>query len=538
MGRIRQGLSVFDYPHDRGAYVAYFLGAVVPLLVLGVVVERLVLAPIGISLDGWRASELGERGFVGLVTSVAALSLGCFFMLRRLVNASIHENRRLAYHDALTGLPNRRLFKDRLELALAQARRQGATVAVCFLDLDGFKKVNDSLGHEAGDRLLQVVAERLTASVREGDSLSRGDPDAAEPAVSRLGGDEFTILLPGIHEAEDAGRVARRILTTLREGFEIDGREVFATASIGIAAAPVDGDSAEQLLRNADTAMYAAKERGRNTLQFFSSSMNAATERKLDLERRLRHALENDDLSLYYQPIRNSQTGRTTGVEALLRWTDPELGEIPPAEFVPVAEDAGLIVAIGDWVIRSACAQAREWREAGLEPIRIAVNVSGHQLREPGFVATVAEALAQGGLSSADLEIEITESTIMQDDEATNEAFQALSDLGLSIALDDFGTGYSSLSYLRRFAIDRVKIDHSFVAGIPDDAEDMAVTAAIVAMAHNLLLRVVGEGVETLAQAQSLIELGCDELQGYLFSRPVPARELVRFLEAEKSAAG
>jgi diguanylate cyclase (GGDEF)-like protein len=537
MSPLRERFSVFAHSADRGTYIAYFLGAIVPLIALGIVVERFVLAPVGGPGGTGLIAALGSQEVLTLLSSVTMLSLGCFFMLRRIVNRSISENRTLAYHDVLTGLPNRRLFKDRLQLALASAARDRSLVAACFLDLDGFKNVNDSLGHSAGDRLLEMVAERLTRVLRLSDSIAREDGDPSQTALSRLGGDEFTILLTGIHEDQDAGRVARRILRELSSKFEIDGRDVFVTASIGIAVAPSDGNSVDELLRNADIAMYAAKQSGRNTFRFFSRDMNQATDRKLDLERRLRIALERDEFSLHYQPIRCSSTGRTTAIEALLRWNDAELGDVSPVEFIPVAEDAGLIVALGEWVIRTACSQARAWQDAGFRPVRMAVNVSGQQLRDPGFVDIVARTLEESGLSTESLELEITESTIMQDDEATNEAFQKLTDLGLAIALDDFGTGYSSLSYLRRFTIDRVKIDRSVVAGIPGDVDDMAVTAAIVAMAHNLMLRVVGEGVETPEQAQSLRELGCDELQGYLFSRAVRAEDVIPFLVEEKPAA-
>jgi EAL domain-containing protein (putative c-di-GMP-specific phosphodiesterase class I) len=314
----------------------------------------------------------------------------------------------------------------------------------------------------------------------------------------------------------------------------VDHHEIFVTASIGIAVAPSDGEDVETLLKNADTAMYAAKDRGRDSFQFYSKSMNQAAERKLDIERCLRRALEDDALSLHYQPLLEAVSGATRGAEALLRWDDPELGPVSPSEFVPVAEDTGLIVPIGTWVLRNACAQAQAWQTAGYRPIRMSVNVSGHQLRQPTFVGTVEQTLRDSRLSRAYLELEITESTIMQDDEATAAAFRELDELGVGLVLDDFGTGYSSLSYLRRFAIGRVKIDRSFVAEIPGNSEDMAFTAAIVAMAHNLLLTVVAEGVETLEQVQSLRELGCGELQGYLFSVPVPAGEFVRFLEREK----
>jgi EAL domain-containing protein (putative c-di-GMP-specific phosphodiesterase class I) len=306
------------------------------------------------------------------------------------------------------------------------------------------------------------------------------------------------------------------------------------TASVGIAIYPFDGDTVETLLKSADTAMYCAKELGRNNCKFFSASMNDESERKRGLEERLRGALSRDALSVHYQPLRNVETGRVVGAEALVRWTDSELGSVSPAEFIPVAEDAGLIEPIGEWVLRTAAAQSRAWQAAGLEPIRIAVNVSGHQVRKAGFVEKVALVLQETGLSAAHLELEITESTIMQDDELIDASFKALGDMGIGLALDDFGTGYSSLTYLRRFPITRVKIDRSFVEGIPNDAKNLAVSAAIISMAHHLMMSVVGEGVETEEQAQSLSELGCEELQGFLFSPAVPADEFVRFLEPEK----
>ena len=406
-------------------------------------------------------------------------------------------------------------------------------MATLFFDLDEFKRINDSLGHSSGDRLLCQVAERLVSVVRRTDAVGRAD--SSEAGVSRLGGDEFTFLLPGISDAQDAGQVAKRALQRLREPFRVDGHEIFVSASIGIAVSPMDGEDVETLLKNADTAMYAAKERSRNSFQFYSRAMNEAAERKLVVEACLREALEQNDLSLHYQPLIDGVTGKTRGAEALLRWDDQELGSLSPSEFIPIAEGTGLIVPVGAWVLRTACEQAQAWQTAGFRPIRMSVNVSGHQLRQPGFIESVRQTLRETGLSPAYLDFEITESTIMQDDEATAEVFRDLDELGVGLVLDDFGTGYSSLSYLRRFAISRVKIDRSFVAEIPGNPEDMAVTAAIVAMAHSLLLTVVGEGVETLEQAQSLRELGCEELQGYLFSAAVPATEFDRFLEREKS---
>ena len=536
MSESKPSLSLFSHPADRGTFVAYFLGAIVPLVVLGVVVDRYVLGPIG-AFDNHPVAIGGSQQILLLFGSISALSLSCFFMLRRLVKRSIDENRTLAYYDILTGLPNRLMYGDRLEQALRNAERDGSMVATCFLDLDGFKRINDTLGHASGDLLLRQVSERLTSSIRLNDSVGRIASECQETPVSRFGGDEFTFLLTGLSDPGDAGRVASRVLGALREPFTIEGHELYATASIGIAISPADGSDGETLLERADTAMYHAKSCGRNNFQYYSAEMNRATERKLEIERHLRRALENDEFTLHYQPVRDARNGVTTGAEALLRWEHPELGPVSPSEFIPIAEDTGLIVPIGAWVLRTACAQVRAWQDQGYQSLRMAVNVSGQQIRNPAFVEKAAEVLAEIGLSPDLVELEITESTIMQDDEMTDSAFQRLSELGFGLALDDFGTGYSSLSYLRRFAISRVKIDRSFVSRIPGIAEDLALVAAIVAMARNLLLPTVAEGVESLEQAQSLRELGCDELQGFLFSPAVPAADFTRFLERKKATA-
>jgi diguanylate cyclase (GGDEF)-like protein len=530
--RLGNPLSTFSHAADRGAAVAYFLGAVVPLVVLGIVTERYVLAPIAEPIDAFWV--VGSGWVLALFGSISFLSLSCFFMLRLLVRRSLDENRALAYYDGLTGLPNRRMYEDRLEQALMHAQRQGTLVATCFLDLDGFKRINDTLGHGSGDQLLCRVSERLVGSMRRGDSFVRARSDETQSAVSRLGGDEFTFLLTGISDAQDAGRAARRILYSLREPFQIDHHEVFVTASIGIAVFPFDGEEAETLRRNADTAMYWAKDRGRNNYQFYSSFMNETAERKLELEGRLRRALKSDGFTLFYQPVRDAVSGDVVGAEALLRWVDPEIGPVPPSEFVPIAEDTGLIAEIGGWVLRTACAQAQAWQDEGFRAIRMGVNVSGHQLRQPTFLESVARALRETGISPGCLEMEITESTIMQDDSVTVATCRQLDEMGVGLVLDDFGTGYSSLSYLRRFPIGRVKIDRSFVSELPACRDDAALTKGIIAMAHSLGLEVVAEGVETVEQAEFLRQVHCDDLQGYLFSPAVPLAEFARFLSLDK----
>jgi diguanylate cyclase len=443
--------------------------------------------------------------------------------------------RYLAYYDGLTGLPNRQLFHEQLRRALEWAERQSQCVALLFLDLDRFKQVNDTLGHTVGDALLCEVSGRMTRSLRLGDYLAR--PDGREPRgeVSRLGGDEFTVLLAGLASGEDAAVVAQRVLDELARPIPAGGYELFTTASIGIAVYPADGHDLETLLRNADTAMYQAKSNHGNSFQFYTEAMNATAARKLHLASRLRHALASDQLEINYQPIRNARTGEVCAAEALLRWHEPEMGAVRPEEFIPIAEDTGLILNIGEWVLRSACAQLHSWQSQGFEPIRIAVNVSTHQLRQPGWPQLVARILAETGVSADHLELELTESAILAHEDATVRALSELHDMGVGLVLDDFGPGYSSLSSLRRFPIERVKIDRSFVGDITDDPGDAALTTAILSMAQNLELRVVAEGVETREQAEFLREHGCHELQGFLFSPPVPAAEFARFLRRAKS---
>ncbi len=416
-----------------------------------------------------------------------------------------------AHHDALTGLPNRVLFEDRLGVAIAHAHRQARQLAVLFLDLDQFKVINDSLGHGLGDRLLQAVAERLLASVREGDT------------VARQGGDEFILLLPWIANAVDAAKVARKILEAIRQPFHLDGHDLYVTTSIGISVYPEDGETVGTLIKNSDSALYRAKERGRDGVQLYAPAMNAQAAERLNLEGSLRRALPLGQFELYYQPVVDAARLHAVGVEALLRWRHPERGLLAPGEFINLAEVTGLISQIGPWALRTACGQARRWHEQGHGSLLLSVNVSPRQFLEGDLVAQVASALEETGLDPSLLELEITESLAMQRAEATAATLGRLKSLGVRVAIDDFGTGYSSLAYLKRFPLDTLKIDRSFVQDIHDDPVAAAISRAVIVMAHTLKLRVVAEGVESEEQRDFLAASGCDYMQGYLFGRPVPA---------------
>jgi diguanylate cyclase (GGDEF)-like protein/PAS domain S-box-containing protein len=426
--------------------------------------------------------------------------------------------RSLAYHDTLTGLPNRLLFADRLGLAVAQAHRLGQRLAVLFLDLDGFKLINDSLGHSLGDRLLEVVAERIQGALREGDT------------VARLGGDEFTLLLPGVSRAEDAPKVAEKILETLRQPVAIDGRELYVTGSVGISLYPDDGSDPETLVRNADAAMYRAKDRGRDNYQLYAPAMNATAVERLALESSLRKALSQDALRLHYQPLLDLATGGVYGVEALLRWERPGHGLVFPDEFIPLAELTGLIIPIGPWVWRSACVQVKRWHSSGYRDLRLAVNLSARQFQQPDVAAQVTRALEETDFPPTHLDLEITESYAMQNPEAAIQTLRELKAVGVGLSIDDFGVGYSSLSYLKRLPIDTLKIDRSFVRDITTDPDDAAIVTAVIAMARTLELRVVAEGVETEPQRAFLAAQGCDRAQGFLWSRAVPPDECEKLL--------
>lgn len=438
--------------------------------------------------------------------------------------------RLLAYYDSLTGLPNRKMLSQTLNRALESARRRESTIALLFLGLDRFKRINDTLGLMVGDELLKAVAARVMTCVRQTDSVGRAHREE-DAAVSRLGGDEFTVVLNDLGSSEQAAYVARRILEALRSPLSLNGQELVMSASIGIAVYPTDGLDAEALLRKADTALHHAKVAGGGVYQFFSESMNERATRNLRLETGLRAALKRDELKLHYQPLLDVRTDVVTGVEALARWTSDECGPVPPNEFIPLAEETGLIETLGEWALRTACTQGRAWDRAGLHPLRVSVNISSHQVRKPGTVEIVERVLRESQLDPSRLELEITESALIGDEPGVVETLDGLKRLGIRLALDDFGTGYSSLSYLVRFPIDTLKIDRSFVSRIGTDEQAQAIIAAVVAMAHRLDLSVTAEGVETPEQEAFLRAEGCDVLQGFLFSRPIEPDALFTLLQ-------
>jgi len=433
--------------------------------------------------------------------------------------------RHLAEYDALTNLPNRVLMQDRTSQAIAAAKRSGGHLAVLFIDLDRFKNINDSLGHSVGDEVLCRVSERLTLVVRATDT------------VSRLGGDEFVILLPDLETPAQAATVAEKLLATLAQPIFAGGHELAVTPSIGIALFPEDGEDGATLLQNADAAMYCAKEQGRNNFQYFTREMNARVSQRLQIENDLRQAMQRQELLLHYQPQYNLANGSLVGCEALLRWQHPERGMVGPDRFIPVAEETGLILPIGHWVLREACRQAKAWQEQGLPLIPVAVNISAVQFRQANLVELVESALAESGLAPRWLELELTESMLMEDGERHSATLSRLKTMGVGLALDDFGTGYSSLAYLKRFSLDKLKIDRSFIRDLPEDAEDAAITTAIIDIARHLGLATVAEGVETEAQRSFLNTRGCSQMQGFLMARPMAAAQLGELLAARTEAA-
>ncbi|OGA08077.1 MAG: diguanylate cyclase [Betaproteobacteria bacterium RIFCSPHIGHO2_12_FULL_69_13] len=431
----------------------------------------------------------------------------------------------LATHDGLTGLPNRTMFSQLLNLALETARRYRRKFAVLFIDLDRFKVINDSLGHEAGDTLLQETATRLKKVLRSSD------------IVARLGGDEFVVLLQEVKGAEQVAAAARKILSAVIKPMQILGQECRVTASIGVSMFPADAADEQSLMKNADIAMYLAKEEGKNNFQFYSKGLKTQSLEKLALETNLRRALERNEFSLHYQAKLDLGSGAIAGVEALLRWTSRELGALAPAQFIPLAEETGLIVPIGRWVLRTACAQGVAWQRQGLRPMRIAVNLSPRQFADPDLLTDIAAALRETGMPPELLELEITEGMVMHNPERAIALLTAIKQMGLRLAIDDFGTGYSSLAQLKRFPIDTLKVDRSFIREIPKDAEDRAITEAIIAMGKSLSLTVVAEGVETEEQQAFLREHACDQMQGYYFSKPIAPGEFAELLRKHEPLA-
>jgi diguanylate cyclase (GGDEF)-like protein len=450
----------------------------------------------------------------------------------------IEQVRALAYYDSLTGLLNRPSYKERLARALADAKRERCRVAAFFLDLDNFGRINDTLGHELGDQLLRQVAERLRNCCTQAVAEVGVGPGAPSPEVARLGGDEFTVLQPMLRDVEEAAGLARRMLSAFAPAIQLGPHEVFVTTSIGIALYPADGEDVEMLLAHADTAMYEAKKQGGNGYQVFARTMNASALQRLTLEGDLRRALEREELVLHYQPIVHAATGSIAGAEALVRWQHPSLGLLLPSEFVPIAEENGLIVPLGEWVLRTACAQNRAWQEAGLPPIRVTVNLSSRQIRQGTLTTTVSDALAAAGLEPRWLGLELTESVLMERQHEAVTALHRLRAMGVQLSIDDFGTGYSSLSYLKHFPVDTLKIDRTFVRDLMTVPDDAAITAAIIAMAHALELKVVAEGVETHEHLAFLRGQGCDEIQGYLVGRAVPAERFGEWLARGRGPSG
>jgi diguanylate cyclase (GGDEF)-like protein len=446
-------------------------------------------------------------------------------LLERSIRYAIERKRadeRMAYlaqFDSLTGLANRTLFKELLSLALARAERNGTHLALMFLDLDRFKVINDSLGHDGGDQVLKIVAERLRSRTRKSDT------------VARLGGDEFTVVLEGIHTAHDASLVAQELIDIVSLPITVQEQELFVTPSIGIAIYPQYGKDAESLIKNADMAMYRAKRQGRNTYRFYTTDTDGKASKNLALDSSLRRALDRGEFLLYFQPQVEVETRQVIGVEALLRWQHPERGMIYPEEFIPLAEENGMIVPIGEWVLRSACNQNKAWQQAGLKPVYMGVNLSARQFRQKSFIAMVAAIIEESQLDPKYLDLELTESLLFESNGASASRLADLKSLGINISIDDFGTGYSSLSYLKCFPISTLKIDKSFVGDIPKNTEDAAIASGMIALAHGLQVKVTAEGVETQAQLDFLRDRGCDFIQGHFITPPVPEQEVLPWLQ-------
>ena len=455
-------------------------------------------------------TENGNNKIVGIVTQSDILKI------------YLTELEHQVHHDSLTHLPNRLLFIDRLKQAMARPQWHNRLVGLIFLDLDHFKRVNDSLGHSAGDLLLIAVAERLSSGLREGDT------------VARFGGDEFAIILADVAQIQDIARISQKIISIFTKPFKVENQEIFATVSMGISICPSDGKDVETLLRKTDIAMYQSKERGRNNYRFYFSEMNTKVSEWLSLDAALHHAVDQDEFSLYYQPRVNLNSGQIVGTEALIRWNHPNLGFVPPLQFIPIAEETGLIEPIGKWVLFTACTTGKAWQDAGYKDIQVSVNLSARQFHQKDLVKTIEKILKKTSFDPHSLELELTESMLMNMDLVLSP-LQKLFDMGIQISIDDFGTGFSSLSYLKKLPITKVKIDQSFVREIVTDPSDAAIVRAIVTMAHHLNLKVTAEGVETGEQLEFLHALDCDEIQGYVFSPALPIEKITNLLAQKKS---
>jgi diguanylate cyclase len=488
-----------------------------------------------------QAYEVGATDFITKPINIPLLGHRVRYMLRashttRQLSESQRSLHRLAYFDSLTELPNRQFFREHLQRMISLAQRQHFKMAVLFLDLDGFKNINDTLGHHIGDMVLKTTGERLRNSIRASDMFTRTGTTEEGVSLARLGGDEFTVILSVIERSEDAASVAERIRVSLNQPFSYDQHEIFTTTSIGIAIFPDDGDTAEELLKNADISMYHSKHGGGNQYSYFSPNMTEKALRRLALEKHLRKAIERDELELYYQPLFDVSLGRFNAMEALLRWNNCELGWISPAEFIPLAEDTGLIISIGELVLRKACNQLQIWQSMGLSIKRIAVNVSAIQFLHKGFSVLLAHVLADTKINPANLELELTESTLINDETSVLSVLQTLNHIGVQLGIDDFGTGYSSLSRLKNFPIDRLKIDQVFVQNLEHDASCRAIVTAIIAMAKSMNMEVTAEGVETEAQLNHLKQTGCNEFQGYFLSRPLSSAQAEAFFVKQLQA--
>lgn len=521
--------AAYDAAKQRTLLIFGLLAALMALygIVVSVLFRNAVLRPLqGLEL-AIRRVNAGDEAQRATVLAADEIGIVCKAFNGLLDQQAEHRRQLqyLAYHDVLTGLPNQLLVKDRLLQAVAYADRSSSQVALLYLDLDNFKTINDSLGHPVGDALLRQIAERLVGSLRDTDTLAR------------QGGDEFLVILSDVQSSDDIAALAEKLLERLAVPFSIEGHELSTSASIGIAIYPDDSREFDTLLKKADTALNEAKEAGRNTYRYFTERMNVAASEYLQVRSGLRRALENREFVLHYQPQIDLGSGAVIGCEALIRWRHPQQGLVPPGRFIPVAEDSGLIVAIGEWVLREACRQLTEWRAAGLPELTVAVNLSGIQFKRGNVERSVLAALQEFDLPAHLLELELTESILIKDTESVLATVRRLKDIGVKLSVDDFGTGYSSLSYLKRFNVDKLKIDQSFVRDFTSDPDDAAIVRAIIQMAGSLNLRTIAEGVETAPMRDQLTAFGCDEAQGYCFARPLPAVEFQRYVMDSVAAA-